>query len=325
MPVLPDVSKRARKSLTANTWAPVSYTSEVSGLTAGTTLVLPQVSLQSGFNTPYLVDEIRMTAFTEPYDGVTAATTSDIAALLSFQFWTGSYYFSQSLTGAQPSAVPMWLFCPTYSSSACREHVYSADRWMSVRRWVFPKPLYMSPGDIVQATVLRDSTIGTIVPDITARVTIVGRALPPGTPGPAVRQVPAVAWFKHPAGQAYSEATIELQNPFKTDWHVQRLIMQSYASDDAGGFNTGRGFFVNTTTGYGLVRISDSLGYKVTGSSQGGFIPLGDVASPYTNCAWTFNREIAPDANFNVAFQIIPGSFTANLSPLISFVGYRNE
>lgn len=337
-PILPRVPRRPSPGITPKTWAPVSYTTSVGGLTPGTTLMMPQVSLQSGFNTPYLVDEIRMTAYTGNYEATSASVFGPLSALVSFQFWTGKYFFSQGM-GQQPSAVPMNLYAPTFSGGGQYEDVEQGisptlSRRYSTRRWVLPKPLYMPAGDIVQATVTRSGTYATVAPasnsNITAQVTIVGRALPPSTRAPDRRCVPNVGWFSHPAGLAYSEANSALQNPFKTPWYVQRLLLQTVRPNSPAndGVQTGYGFFASAdgTRNYATVKITDSLGYKITGPGNGGYLPLGDIASSNNDCAWTFSRELPVDENYNVAFRIVPGSSTnPNFSPMISFVGYREE
>lgn len=336
LPPLPRVSPLPVKSMTAQNWVPVSYTSTVTGLTAGQTLMMPQVTLQSGFNTPYFVDEIRFTAFTAAAD-TTSSRSTDIASFLSFQLQTGHFYFSQSALGS-PSSVPMNMYAPTFSTNAQWESVFgvksssTAGSLYATRRWLLPKPLWMPPGDIIQATITRDVAVGSSLSNITAQMTVIGRALPPHSAKPVARCVPHVGWFLHPISTTHSAATQQLRNPFKVPWNVQRLILESRATFDA-NFNTnslgGYGFFESpdASQSYFQIRISDSLGYKVTGSSLGGYVPLGDVAAAINDGAWTFSRPLPVDQNFNVDFNFIGGgSLTSSkLQPMISFVGYREE
>ena len=328
----PIVSRPSLAHPTTKTWAPVSYTSQVTGLSAGQSLPFPQVSLQSGFNTPYLIDEIRFTAYTESYT-TAAITVGDLAAIVSYNLHAGPYMFSQGGFG-QAAYVPMMLYAPTYSGAAQYENVSqlltaTTSRKFTTRRWVLPKPLYMPPGDTIMASVHRTSNIGTAIPNITAQITIIGRALPPSTPPPALRQVPYVGYYVHPSTATYSEANFQLQNPFNSTWNVQRLILGTRNNVQAdSGLATGAGFYEDPTgvVRYASLKITDSMGYKVTGSSGGGFIPLADIAAVQRDSAWTFSRPVPPEEQFNVATQITPGSGTNTaFDVLMSFVGYRDE
>jgi hypothetical protein len=331
-PILPRVPPRAAPSLTATTWAPVAYTTEVSGLTAGVTLMMPQVSLQSGFNTPYWVDEIRFTARTASYDP-NSVILGDISAIIEFELQTGTHFFSQAALSS-PSPVPMTLFCPTYSGKAQYENVIqnftaTSNQVYATRRWVLPKPLWMPAGDLVQAKVRRAASYGTGVPSITAQMTVIGRAVLPDTPPPTARCIPHIGHFTHPTGSTYSQANAQFKNPFTTPWYVQRIVMNTRDQTNSGtSVRTGYGFFEDPlgARSYAQVQISDSLGYKITGSSQGGYVPLADVASFSNDAAWTFGRPLPPGENYNVNFRIVAGSNdTTVFSPMISFVGYREE
>lgn len=331
MPILPRVPPESSSLATAKTWAPVSYTSEVTGLGAGETLPFPQVSLQSGFNTPYLVDEIRLTAYTGAYT-LASVTIGDISSILSYQLGAGKYLFSQGGFGQTPF-VPMILYAPTYSGGGHFENMTQAvtggtdARRFSTRRWVLPKPLYMPAGDAIVASVARDSVIGTSIPDITAQVTVIGRALPPDTQSPAIRQIPYVGYYIHPSTATFSEGNFQLQNPFNSDWNVQRLILATRNATANNGVVTGAGFYENSgTIRFASLKLSDSLGYKITGSSIGGFIPIGDIASVQTDAAWTFSRPLPPGEQYNATFQITTGSVTnTEFDVLLGLVGYRDE
>jgi hypothetical protein len=343
--ILPRVAKNPTKSMTAKTWAPVSYTSEVTGLTAGETLLLPQVSLQSGFSTPYLVDEIRFTAYTATAVPATLGSNDapfegDIASILSYQLWTGGLYFSRGGFG-QTAFVPMSLYAPTYSGRAVNESVLQTEtaataRRFSTRRWVLPKPLYMAAGDIIQASVARDVTVASGYPAITAQITVIGRALPPDAPVPQVRQVPFVAYYIHPSSSTYSEANFQLQNPNRSTWHVQRMIAATRCDGEADygtgllqsmmGFAPGGTSTTASTLRYAKIKLTDSLGYKITSGPGGGFVALGDLASPTSDSAWTFSRPLPPNENYNLSVQIVPGTSTnAAFDTMIGFVGYRDE
>lgn len=335
-PILPRVPSRPAPSLTAQSWAPVAYTTEVSGLTAGVTLMMPQVSLQSGFNTPYWVDEIRFTARCGSYDPH-SLIVGDISAIISFQLQTGTHFFSQAALSS-PSAVPMTLFCPTYSGKAQYENVIqsftsTSNQVYVTRRWVLPKPLWMPAGDLVQAVVSREASFGTSVPSITAQMTVIGRAVLPDTTPPPARCIPHVGWFVHPTGTdtnvAFSQANAQFKNPFNVPWYVQRIVMNTRDQTTGGAsVRTGYGFFEDplSVRSYAQVQLSDSLGYKMTGSSQGGYVPLADVASVANDAAWTFGRPLPPGENYNANFRVLTGSDdTTVFSPMISFVGYREE
>jgi len=335
-PLLPRVPPRPAPSLTAQTWAPVAYTTEVSGLTAGKTLMMPQVNLQSGFNTPYWVDEIRFTAFTATYDS-SGGVQGDISAIIRFQLQTGTHFFSQAALSS-PSAVPMILYAPTYSGNAQYEQTSQAItnstvRNYSTRRWVLPKPLWMPAGDIVQATVSREAAFGSAVASITAQMTVIGRAVLPDTKPPPARCIPHVGWFVHPTGAGtsvpYSQANAQFKNPFTSPWYVQRIILNTRDQlNESNGVRTGYGLFEDPSgvSSYAQVQLFDSLGYKITGSSQGGYVPLADVASAVNDASWTFGRPLPPGENYNANFRIVAGSAdTTVFSPMISFVGYREE
>lgn len=319
----------APRGLTPKTWAPVSYSAQVTGLSAGETIPFPQVTLQSGFNTPYLIDEIRLMASM----GVTGLSTVIPAAFISFQLSAGRHQFSSGAPNQTPY-VPMCLFGPTYSSTGAKEDVSVpintgtlVQRRYSTRRWVLPKPLFMEAGDTIHASVSRDASYGSSLGDISAWVTVIGRALPPGTPHPAKRCIPYVSYFIHPVANQYSEATNQvLRNTNAVPWTVQRLILVS-RSGGASTVALGTGMYENSSpSNYATVRIGDSLGYKVTGSSAGGFVPLSDVATFYNNVAWTFSRTLPPQAYYNVAFNLVRGAGTpTGFQPMISFVGYREE
>jgi hypothetical protein len=333
--ITPRVPGIPAKGLTPKTWAPVSYTSEVTGLGAGETLPLPQASLQSGFNTPYFIDEIRFTAYTGTYTGIDLA--GDISGMIGFQLSASSYAFSRGGFG-QTSFVPMILYAPTYSSAASttngplyesmRQAVSATEnRRYVTRRWVLPKPLFMPAGDTILAAVNRVAAIGTDIPDITAQVTVIGRALPPNTPTPAKRQIPFVGYYVHPSTATYSEGNFQLLNPFKSDWNVQRMVIATRTTA-ANGFSTGAGFLESPdgTTRYASIKLTDSLGYKITGSSAGGFVPIADVASRNNDSVWTFSRPLPPNEQYNAAFQITTGTITNTVfDVLFSMVGYRDE
>lgn len=335
-PILPRVPSRPAPSLTAQTWAPVAYTTEVSGLTAGKSLMMPQVNLQSGFNTPYWVDEIRFTAFTASYNS-SGGVQGDISAIISYQLQTGVHFFSQAALSSG-SPVPMILYAPTYSGNAQYDQtIQSIDnttvRNYSTRRWVLPKPLWMPAGDIVQARVHRSTDFGTAVASITAQMTVVGRAVLPDTPPPPARCIPHVGHFTHPTGTgtsvAFSMANAQFKNPFQTPWYVQRIVLNTRDQlGETSGVRTGYGLFEDPTgvLSYAQVQLFDSLGYKITGSNAGDYVPLADVASAANDAAWTFGRPLPPGENYNVSFRVVAGSSdTTVFSPMISFVGYREE
>lgn len=341
MPPLPRVTRRPDPSPTARVWAPVSYTSRVLGLTPGQSLLMPQGTLQSGFNTPYFIDEIRFSVHTgTDANALVAAPVPDIASMLSFQLQTGSYFFSQAALGSL-STVPMMLYAPTYSGHAQAEGFAQGigsgtSRFFATRRWVLPKPLWMPPGDLLQATVSRDVLYGSSLSSVDAHVTVVGRALPPDAKPPATRCIPHVGWYVQGLDSSnnaltYSEATAQLQNPFKVPWHVQRIILNTRFNPSSPSNSVGTTAAITEdrtgVTEYVRVRLSDSLGYKITGSTRGGFVPLADVADGINDGAWTFGRAIPPNENFNAAFMLVPGTGTNynQLQPMISMVGYREE
>jgi hypothetical protein len=306
------------KNPIAQRGAPISLTAQVRDVVAGSTRVFDTAALQPGYRVPYLIDEIRFdldSEFTQFFFDY-----YPLAPNVQFIFTIGQHQFSQV-------PVPMSLYGPEYSENGSIENgddndaVQIAD-FFERRRWLLPKPLWLGPGDVIQCSVVRPLTGIAIIDNANvnvATITYVGRTIPPGTPPPPVRNVPWVAWYQHPSEKTYSESNDQFRNKFLKPWHIHRTVAAIV------GQNVGRSYdqymFERATQRYATIKLADSLGYEITRD----FVPMADLYAAKYGDAWTFRRSIGPREQLNVAFNTFDPASSGALSPMVSFVGYREE
>lgn len=304
------------KNPVAQFGAPVSFTAHLDAILPGQTQVMAVSGLANGFRTPYVIDEIRMSVYmTTP-----SATLLQPSYALGFQFRTGTYAFSKV-------PIPMVLYAPVYNSiaaSLASAFTGGVSRIGDEARYVLAKPLWMAPGDQIQATVLRNLTAASSGgAGFDVDVTYVGRSLKPGTPGPAVRNVPWVAHYIHDFADSYSETTTEFRNPFSDKaLQIHRLIGRPLSKATSGQFNTGRASMLPNAAGtkYASMLIEDSLGYKITRD----YHPAGQIFDT-ERCVWTFNRPIGPRDQLNMKFRTAGTAGGTNVLFGVSMLGYREE
>lgn len=311
--------------------APVSFSAGATAIAAGQTVPLNLVNLQSGYRTPYWVDEIRMQVYSG--SSVDAGTFGVQAGgyMMQFQFRTGNYAFSKT-------PIPMALYAPQYGASALiGQETGSLDIVGHSVRWVLPKPLFMAPGDQIQCNVTRLSGVGAYGgAGFNADVAYVGRALPPGTTGPNARCVPWVANYIHDFANAYSETQAEFRNPFMVPLYVHRFVGRPGSKSSTGAPDLSNGIaggdfatqfnMLPTSTGikYASVYIEDSLGYKIVAGPSNAYSPVGCVFDT-ERCAWTFGRPLGPREQFNMKFATNGSASGTNSVFGVGMVGYREE
>jgi hypothetical protein len=276
----------------------------------GGSVVLDSQALQSGYRTPYWIDEIRMQVYMTNAGAL--GSIQGVSKAVSFQFRTGSYAFSLT-------PIPMGLYAPIYygfeRTANPDEDLYAQYSDNTVRRgcdarWVLPKPLWMEPGDVIQCFVQRDPTIasdGSLA--FSGDVAYVGRACAPGARAPIARYVPWAAYFSYPfADASYRQTTTEFRNPFNKPLMIHRLIGKT----GDGGADGGNYLLPRLTGGvnlqymlpasgndaYTAIRISDSLGYAIVPT----FTPVGNVFDTERN-TWTFSRPIGPREQLDMQFR----------------------
>lgn len=298
--------------------APISLTAQVTNVTAGSTRVFNTAALQPGYRIPYLIDEIRF----DLDHAIAAIGFADyylLATQVKFVFTIGQHQFSQV-------PIPMALYAPEYSVYGNVENGKDSEAVLSTqtferRRWALPKPIWLGAGDTIQCSIVRPVTGIAAIDNAnlnTASITYVGRTMPPGSPPPPIRNVPWVAYYQHPSTVTYSESNDQFRNKFLKPWHIQRTVAA------VTGVNVGSNFDVymfESTARYATVKINDSLGYQISRD----FIPMADLYAAGYGDAWTFSRSIGPRAQINVAFNTYDPASTGALSPMVSFVGYREE
>lgn len=312
--------------------SPVSFTAHLDNLLPGQTVPLSTSGLANGYRTPYIIDEIHMQAYmTTP---AASANLVQPSYAVGFQFRTGAYAFSER-------PVPMMLYQPVYANVNPIGNVSVAQSVLKTEwagavitigdeaRWTLAKPLWMAPGDQIQASVSRDATAASLNNSpFSVDVTYIGRSLKPGTPGPKKRYVPWAAHYVHLFSDAWSSTTTQFRNPFMHPLTVQQLIGRPAKNSEQAAFATGRvGMLPNASAHlYAGIYIEDSLGYKITRSAiDGNFAPVGTVFDT-ERCAWTFARPLGPREQLNMQFQTL-GTVDPNLVDLfgVSMLGYREE
>lgn len=191
-PILPgmDPQPGLGPSPAARRGAPVSFTAKIDTIAQASTRVFDTAALQPGYRTPYIIDEIRMT--------IIHATGGIMSGNVQFLFQTGQHQFSQV-------PVPMALYGPEYSYFGQVELGRQGGfgdvntKRIEHRRWLLPQPLWLGPGDVIQASVVFPTMTGVGGTIDRAIVTYVGRSVPPGAKAPPLRNIPWVAYYNHQA------------------------------------------------------------------------------------------------------------------------------
>lgn len=305
--------------------APVVFSAQTT-LRTGQSAVLNAQTLQSGFRTPYFIDEIRISLLSSQF--TTAATLTGLSGLVSVLFQTGSYMFSND-------AVPVGLLAPIFGTDygtvmvSNNGGVGDAVRGSSTVRWMLPKPLFMPAGDVVLANVsLNDSALGilntlfTNDPAVRVTITYVGRLVPQGFEV-SHRAVPWLAWWTKSLNEEYKTANTRLRNPFVNPAHVQRFTSRTYESSIASYNEVPLAAQAPTSAAYESIHISDSRGYQITNTR----VPIGHVFDTARH-AWTFGRELGPREQFNmemVTENFSGGEFDPDYITNVGLVGYRKE
>lgn len=303
--------------------APVVFSAQAD-IAPGKQVTLNAQTLQSGFRTPYFIDEIRISAYTK------SVTYGDYLTALNdairIQFQTGSHLFSQDL-------VPAGNMYPCFSNNDFGSVVLDItdSRAYMSGRWILPRPLYMPAGDVVLANVELNDRTGEFAAKfgtsdaVTVTVTYVGRLVAQGYKESDPRFIPWLAWWTKASTDSYAEAQTRLRNPFLVPAHVQRFTMRTFrynnvAPSPAYEEMERRAMYPGTDF-YHEVRIDDSRGYSIVPK----FAAVGSVFDG-TRRAWTFGRELGPREQFNMQMRSA-GSAVANATfyTNIGLVGYREE
>lgn len=322
--------------------APVAFSAQT-GLAPNKSAVLNAQTLQSGFRTPYFVDEIRISLSTNTYERspLDPVQLTGLTNAVSVLFQTGDKMFSSDY-------VPVGLLGPVFSPMDYGEVEVGSGEQAAFQayatvRWALPKPLYMPAGDVVLANVaLNDpdgvftTIFGADTPCVNVTVTYVGRLIPAGFVSPT-RHVPWVAWFRKRASEKWASSQTRFRNPFLVSAHVQRFISRTYFTQ----FNQNdpteeylvelwqEGQLPSTTVPFQEVLVSDSRGYSIVSK----YAPIGEVFDS-TRKVWTFGRELTSREQFNMEVRngsvdpgIPPPMPTTNTDYItnIGLIGYREE
>lgn len=308
--------------------APVAFSAQKLAMTPGTAgAVLNAQTLQSGFRTPYVIDEIRISAQTSVHASalITPYRFTALAALLSAKFETGKHAFSKD-------AVPVGMYAP-YFSNYDYGTVFAANGYRDFLnvRWMLPKPLYMPAGDVVQAYVSlgANGAMTDLAVTVDVTITYIGRLVAPGAKQPATRQIPWVGYMNtdaasgSAAGSIFKTSSREFENPFMIDMHVQRFTARTFAYTSTSYIETPYAYqLYSSTIPFFETQIDDSLGYQIVPE----FVPVGE-AFDTSRHAWTFGRPLGARQQFNVQVRTGLNSVTTDrqISQQIGFVGYREE
>jgi hypothetical protein len=317
--------------------APIAFTASAPGLVNGQSIMLDTGTLQSGFRTPYFIDEIRIQVVTDEFkvEGGGFAWPG-IGGNIRVKFQTGNRQFSKF-------GVPIGLYGPVFSNrdfgtvdSGVDGDGDAVRRSYSNVRWPLPKPLWMAPGDVIQAVFTYDAIMGVAEvvpkPPVTVNVTYIGRSIAPGTPAPSTRQIPWVSFFEYKTDDGYLSTTDEFRNPFTYPMIVQRFTERTFFEEGDPSQNLreelSRGqtpAMLNTNGQFVSMRLYDSLGYAIVKE----FAPIGLVMDTSRH-AWTFSRSLGAREQFDLTLRTddpagaastpIPGWHT-----FTGMVGYRDE
>ena len=320
--------------------APVAFSAQAS-LKPDELVVLNAQTLQSGFRTPYFIDEIRISMVTSAFERDPAEIGAHLTGLsnaVSILFQTGSFMFSAD-------SVPVGLMGPIFSPFDYGEAQINDQqaRAFSTVRWALAKPLYMPAGDVVLASVKLNDVNGIFTeyfgadsPAVSVTVTYVGRLVPPGYTS-TTRDVPWLAWFSKRASEDWKSSQTRFRNPFMIPAHVQRFVSRSYqvqyeletTLDNVLNELTTWAQITSFDIPYQEVRMDDSRGYFIVPR----YTPVGLVFDA-TRKVWTFGRELTSREQFNMEirngrpYQGVPfPPLPANTDYItnIGLVGYRSE
>lgn len=278
------------KSITAPIGAPVSFTASSPPLVAGQSAVFDTDALQPTYRQPYFIDEVRFRFRGTSLEGNSPTHHGPMA---KFLFQTGGEKISKM-------PVPAWLYCPKWTPyEGYTQPIANVQQTTTFCRWLLPSPLWMGPGDVMQAYVERDVSLGEDFMPFIANITYIGRTLPPGTPPPPQRTVPWVSYVELrsqdisvglPQGSLVI-ANEELRNPFMVPLDVQRLTVRGTNAGFAAGQYSELANWQLSTGSFDSIEMSllDSAGYVVVPND----VLIGHSIEA-DRAAWTFNRNIGP-------------------------------
>jgi len=314
--------------------APIAFTASASGLVNGQSIMLDTGTLQSGFRTPYFIDEIRIQVVTDEFKVIGGGFAwPGIGGDLRVKFQTGNRQFSKL-------PVPIGLYGPVFSNqdfgtvdSGADDDGDAVRRSYSNVRWPLPKPIWMAPGDVIQAVFDYDAVgiVGAPKPPVTVNVTYIGRAIAPGTPAPDTRQIPWVSFFEYETNDGYLSTTDEFRNPFTYPMIVQRFTERTFYEELPNQNlreELSRGqtpAMLNTNGQFVSMRLYDSLGYAIVKE----FAPIGLVMDTSRH-AWTFSRSLGAREQFDLTLRTddlagVAGTPVAGWYTFTGMVGYRDE
>ena len=199
----------------------------------------------------------------------------------------------------------------------------STTRNKSFYLWRLPKPLFVPPGSVLNASISRLAADGWSLDDTDALPVTIAyacRALPQGTPVPREIAVPYVGvWVDDLGGTNETNSGDNLKNPFQLPLHVQRFVgrLRQYyadgtnASDRENDFSSSTDFTVAMKDSNGRDLIRDLLAFN----------EVFDLQTRSWLCPFTLGpreRIIA-----RVGGKVTATSTT--LEPIISMIGYRFE
>lgn len=298
--------------VTSKIGAPISFTAESTPLSPGETFVFDTEVLQPTYRQPYFIDEVRFR-----FRNTGGLPPTHHGPMMKFLFQTGQEKISKF-------PVPAWLYCPKWTPyEGYGNNSNTIGGSTSFCRWLLPAPMWMAPGDVMQAYVERDVTLGSAYEPVVADITYIGRTLPPGTPPPPQRVIPWVSYVELKAqdddvglaNESFIIADEELRNPFMIPLNVQRFTLRGTAADTSFGdsryFELPSFVFTHKSNLASLniqMSLIDSSGYVI--------VPL-DVfignAVEADRHAWTFDRHIGRREALN------PKITYQNTDPEISF------
>lgn len=324
--------------------APVAFSAQAE-LAANEIVVLNAQTLQSGFRTPYFIDEIRVSMMTSPYDATTVGDSTTfptraftgLSGAVDILFQTGDKMFSADFV---PTGLMAPIFGPLDYGSAYNDTVATVtrSRAFSTVRWLLPKPLFMPAGDVVLANVRLNDPFGVFgdywtsgAKAVKVTVTYIGRLVPPGYTA-KTRDVPWLAWFSKLASESWKSSQTRFRNPFLIPAHVQRFVSRTYAVKYESAspvenyfselWQTGQ--VPSTAVPYQELKMDDSRGYSIVPR----YAPIGMVFDA-TRKVWTFGRELTSREQFNMEIRnaLPTPALAANTDYLtnIGLIGYRTE
>lgn len=279
----------------------------------GQVQVFDAQTLQPGFRTPYWIDEIRMAMTT--FGGADAFGSN-----IDFRFQAGNLALSKDY-------VPMLLHAPRFGGDGINDS--PTNRALTESRWPLPKPLYMGAGDVLLASMRNRLSVAqnASTPIEAVYLTYVGRLASPGTPPPASRQVPWLAYTSQlaTANNVYAQVGDTFRNPFNKTLWVQRFTARCLNTMNAAFDDQSEQIDGPSAAGGSIwpeVKIYDSMGYAIVPD----WTPTNDVFD-FDRRAWTFGRTLGPREQFDVQLRssatgVVTGT---GMRTYIGMVGFREE